>query len=107
MPTIRYIKSNNERAISKLENDFVKVCALRFPTSTVMLKMFPMIPTHDTERKYKAWSGLLFIKKLTRVLIFCEVYIYIYEYYIYNKQAFNEYNHKKEVVVVYLGIYVK
>ena len=60
MPTIRYIKSNNERAISKLENDFVKVCALRFPTSTVMLKMFPMIPTHDTEREYNAWLALWF-----------------------------------------------
>ena len=91
MPTIRYIKSNNERAISKLENDFVKVCALRFPTSTVMLKMFPMIPTHDTEREYNAWLALWFILRYN-------------ECYIYNKHFSNEYNHNQEVVFVYLGI---
>ena len=78
MPTIRYIKSNNERAISKLENDFVKVCALRFPTSTVMLKMFPMIPTHDTERKYNAWLGLWFIEKLHGIMnVICITSIFL------------------------------
>ena len=62
-----------------------------------MLKMFPMIPTHDTERQYNQLLELWFIEKLTKVLRYNECYIY-------NNHFSNEYNHNQEVVFVYLGI---
>jgi hypothetical protein len=51
IPTTKYIRSKSERAISKFENDCVKVAARRFPIRTLMLKIFPIMPTKDTEMR--------------------------------------------------------
>ena len=50
-PTTRYSKSNNESAIRRFENDCVNVAVRRFPISTLMLKMFPIMPMNETENK--------------------------------------------------------
>ena len=49
IPTTKYIRSKRERAINKFENDCVNVAARRFPIRTLMLKIFPIMPTKETE----------------------------------------------------------
>ena len=54
IPTTKYSRSNTESAIKRFENDCVNVAVRRFPASTPMLKILPIMPIKETA--IKGWQ---------------------------------------------------